>query len=42
MITLSTSGWKSGLREWIVQRITGLDIGIYFNIGLRFRWQIEE
>lgn len=30
MITLSTSGWKSGLREWIVQRFTGLYIGIYF------------
>ncbi len=30
MITLSASGWKSGLREWIIQRFTGLYIGIYF------------
>ena len=29
MITLSTSGWKSGLREWVIQRFTGLYIGIY-------------
>lgn len=30
MIILSSSGWKSGLREWVLQRFTGIYIGIYF------------
>lgn len=30
MITLSNIGWKSGLREWILQRFTGIYIAIYF------------
>ena len=30
MIMLSNSGWKSGLREWILQRFTGLYIFLYF------------
>lgn len=30
MISLSNSGWKSGLREWILQRFTGVYIGFYF------------
>lgn len=30
MIILSSSGWKSGLREWILQRFTGLFILFYF------------
>lgn len=30
MILLINSGWKSGLREWILQRFTGVFIGIYF------------
>lgn len=30
MITLSNSGIKSGLREWILQRFTGICIGLYF------------
>jgi len=29
MIILSNSGWKSGLREWILQRFTGLYIFLY-------------
>jgi succinate dehydrogenase / fumarate reductase membrane anchor subunit len=29
MIDLTNSGWKSGLREWILQRFTGIYIGIY-------------
>ena len=30
MIILSSSGWKSGLREWILQRFTGIYIFLYF------------
>ncbi|HIH2763839.1 MAG TPA: succinate dehydrogenase, hydrophobic membrane anchor protein [Candidatus Azoamicus sp.] len=30
MIILSNSGMKSGLREWILQRFTGIYIGLYF------------
>lgn len=30
MIILSNIGWKSGLREWILQRFTGIYIAIYF------------
>jgi len=30
MITLINSGWKSGLREWILQRFTGIYIFFYF------------
>ncbi len=30
MITLSNVGWKSGLREWILQRFTGVFITVYF------------
>lgn len=30
MISLSSSGWKSGLREWILQRFTGIYIFLYF------------
>ncbi len=30
MITLSNSGMKSGLREWILQRFTGIYVGLYF------------
>lgn len=30
MITLSNIGWKSGLREWILQRLTGIYIAAYF------------
>lgn len=30
MIILSNSGWKSGLREWVLQRFTGLYIGVFF------------
>lgn len=29
MIILSNSGWKSGLREWILQRFSGLYIFFY-------------
>lgn len=29
MITLTSSGWKSGLREWVLQRFTGLYISFY-------------
>jgi succinate dehydrogenase / fumarate reductase membrane anchor subunit len=29
MIILSNVGWKSGLREWILQRFTGLYVGVY-------------
>lgn len=30
MIVLTNSGWKSGLREWVLQRFTGIYIGLYF------------
>ena len=30
MINLSSSGWRSGLREWILQRFTGIYIFLYF------------
>lgn len=30
MIILSSIGWKSGLREWILQRFTGIYISFYF------------
>jgi len=30
MIMLSNTGWKSGLKEWIVQRLTGIYITFYF------------
>lgn len=30
MINISNSGWYSGLKEWLLQRISGLFIIIYF------------
>ncbi len=29
MIILSNSGWKSGLREWVLQRFSGVCVGLY-------------
>ena len=29
MITLSNIGWQSGLRDWFLQRFTGIYIGLY-------------
>lgn len=29
MITLTNSGWNSGLREWVLQRLTGLYMSVY-------------
>lgn len=29
MITLTNSGWKSGLNEWVLQRLTSLYISFY-------------
>lgn len=38
MITLTNSGWNSGLREWVLQRLTGLYISVYvlFLVGYLF------
>lgn len=30
MIIMTSSGWKSGLREWILQRFTGIYVAFYF------------
>lgn len=30
MIILTSSGWKSGLREWTLQRFTGVFVAFYF------------
>ncbi len=30
MITLNNIGWQSGLRDWVVQRFTGIYIFFYF------------
>ena len=29
MITLTNSGWNSGLKEWVLQRLTALYISSY-------------
>lgn len=29
MIILSSAGWKSGLREWVLQRLTAVYIAVY-------------
>ena len=36
MIILSNSGFKSGLREWILQRFSGVVVGSYFLFLLFF------
>ena len=36
MINLTNSGWNSGLREWIIQRFTGIYISVYFSVILYF------
>ncbi len=30
MFTLSNTGWKSGVREWLLQRFSGMYVFLYF------------
>lgn len=31
MINISNSGWSSGLRDWVLQRVSGVIILVYFS-----------